>query len=73
MSFRKTRSILYKIDRLSGDFKAVKNGTIGSRIGKRILRRMINRLLWRFFKIYSKIHPKRAVCNFFADGFAIVP
>ncbi|WKA51894.1 hypothetical protein QWY22_04615 [Planococcus liqunii] len=51
MGFRKTRSFLYKIDRLSGDFKAVKNGTIGNRIGKRILRKTINRLLWKFFKI----------------------
>jgi hypothetical protein len=51
MSLNKTRGILYKIDRLTGDYKAIRNGTIGSRIGKRILRKMINRLLWRLFKI----------------------
>lgn len=45
-----TRSWLYRIARLMGDYNAVKKGRVGRRIGRRVAGRATGRALWKIFK-----------------------
>lgn len=45
-----TRSWLYRIARLMGDYNAVKKGRVGRRIGRRVAGRGTGRLLGKLFK-----------------------
>lgn len=49
-SVNKTRSVLYKVARLLGDYQAVKNGRIGKRIARRAAGKATGRGLGRIFR-----------------------
>ena len=50
MVFRKVQRILYKTDRIIGDARAVRNGSIGRRLARRMAGRAANRILNKLFK-----------------------
>jgi len=50
MSVTSTRSLLYRIARLLGDYQAVRSGRIGKRVARRIVGRATGRTLGRLFK-----------------------
>ncbi|HSP21160.1 MAG TPA: hypothetical protein VLQ20_02415 [Planococcus sp. (in: firmicutes)] len=50
MVIRKVQRILYKTDRLLGDAKAVRNGSIVRRLARRMAGRTANRILNKIFK-----------------------
>lgn len=50
MSLNQTRSILYRVARLLGDFNAVKRGRVGRRIARRAGGRQTSRALGRLFR-----------------------
>ncbi len=50
MVIRKVQRILYKTDRLFGDVRAVRDGSIGRRLARRMAGRATNRILNKIFK-----------------------
>jgi len=44
------RRFLYKLLRILGDVKAIKNGTYGNRVARRVGRRGTRKLIRRLFK-----------------------
>ena len=50
MSINKTRSLLYQLARLLGDFQAFKRGTVGKRVARRTLGKATGRILRKLLK-----------------------
>lgn len=50
MVIRKVQRLLYKTDRLFGDARAIRNGSIGRRLARRMAGRVANRVLNKIFK-----------------------
>jgi len=50
VTVRKTRSFLYSLARLLGDYQAVKSGRVGRRVARRAAGRATGRGLGRLFR-----------------------
>lgn len=50
MGINKSRSFLYKLNRILGDVNAVQNGRVGRRVGRRVAGRATGRSLRKLFK-----------------------
>ena len=50
LTINKTRSALYSIAKLLGDYQAVRRGRVGRRVGRRIAGKITGRGLGRLFK-----------------------
>jgi hypothetical protein len=50
MTVARTRSVLYRLARLLGDYQAIRRGTVGRRVARRVYGRATGRLARRLFR-----------------------